>query len=112
MYELMVETFFSAAHQLRGYDGKCENLHGHNWRVNVHVTAERLNEIGLACDISANAANQRRMQSSVPGNSCDEEISHVPERCFSAEYCSVFVRWLTSHATLSSTLFNLFDHRC
>ncbi len=50
MYELMVETFFSAAHQLRGYDGKCENLHGHNWRVNVHVTAERLNEIGLAID--------------------------------------------------------------
>ncbi|MEK6691343.1 MAG: 6-carboxytetrahydropterin synthase QueD [Nitrospirota bacterium] len=50
MYELMVETGFSAAHQLRGYDGKCERLHGHNWRVNVHVTAERLNEIGLAID--------------------------------------------------------------
>jgi len=46
MYELMVESKFAAAHQLRGYKGKCENLHGHNWRVTVAVTAERLNEQG------------------------------------------------------------------
>lgn len=50
MYELMIETSFSAAHQLRGYDGRCERLHGHNWRVNVYVTSEKLNEIGLAID--------------------------------------------------------------
>lgn len=50
MYELMVETQFAAAHQLRGYKGKCENLHGHNWRVQVMVSAERLNEIGLGID--------------------------------------------------------------
>lgn len=50
MYELMIETSFSAAHQLRGYMGKCEKLHGHNWKVQVHVTAERLNEIDIAID--------------------------------------------------------------
>lgn len=50
MYELMIETSFSAAHQLRGYMGKCEKLHGHNWKVQVHVSAERLNEIDLAID--------------------------------------------------------------
>ncbi len=50
MYELMIETQFSAAHQLRGYKGKCENLHGHNWRVQLVVTAEKLDEIGLAMD--------------------------------------------------------------
>lgn len=50
MYELMVETQFSAAHQLRGYKGKCESLHGHNWRVQVVINAEKLNEIGLAVD--------------------------------------------------------------
>ena len=50
MYELTIETKFSAAHQLRGYQGRCERLHGHNWRVNVSVEAERLNEIGLAMD--------------------------------------------------------------
>ncbi len=50
MYELMIETNFSAAHQLRGYMGKCERLHGHNWKVQVFVTAEHLDEIGLAID--------------------------------------------------------------
>lgn len=50
MFELMIETGFAAAHQLRGYKGKCENLHGHNWRVQVYVTAERLNEIEIAID--------------------------------------------------------------
>ena len=50
MYELMIESKFAAAHQLRGYEGKCEKLHGHNWRVTIAVTAERLNEQGLAID--------------------------------------------------------------
>ena len=50
MYELMVESKFAAAHQLRGYKGTCERLHGHNWRVTVAVTAERLDEVGLAID--------------------------------------------------------------
>lgn len=50
MYKLMIETGFSAAHQLRGYKGKCENLHGHNWRVQVSVVSELLNEIDLVID--------------------------------------------------------------
>ncbi|MGQ9570951.1 MAG: 6-carboxytetrahydropterin synthase QueD [Thermodesulfovibrionales bacterium] len=50
MFELMVETTFSAAHQLKGYMGKCERLHGHNWKVQVHIVAERLNEIDIAMD--------------------------------------------------------------
>src|SRR4030043_799046 len=52
MFELMVETMFSAAHQLKGYKGKCERLHGHNWKVQVHVLAEKLNEIDLAIDFN------------------------------------------------------------
>lgn len=50
MYDLMIETQFSAAHQLRGYKGKCESLHGHNWRVQVTVSSEKLNDIGIALD--------------------------------------------------------------
>ena len=50
MYELTIETRFAAAHQLRGYKGRCENLHGHNWKVQVSVGSDRLNDIGLAID--------------------------------------------------------------
>ena len=50
MYELMIEAQFSAAHQLRGYKGQCENLHGHNWRVQVTVSSDKLNDIGIAID--------------------------------------------------------------
>jgi 6-pyruvoyltetrahydropterin/6-carboxytetrahydropterin synthase len=52
MYELMIETSFAAAHQLRGYKGKCENLHGHTWRVQVYVTAKELNELDIAIDFN------------------------------------------------------------
>ena len=50
MYDLMVEADFSAAHQLRGYKGKCEALHGHNWRVQVTISSDRLNDIGMVID--------------------------------------------------------------
>ncbi|RMH53001.1 MAG: 6-carboxytetrahydropterin synthase QueD [Zetaproteobacteria bacterium] len=49
-YELSVTTEFSAAHFLRGYDGDCARLHGHNWRVKLTVTADSLNELGIAID--------------------------------------------------------------
>ena len=50
MYEVKINTKFSAAHQLRGYDGKYENLHGHNWGATVIVEAEALDSIGVGID--------------------------------------------------------------
>jgi len=49
-YEIIVESSFSAAHSLRGYKGKCENLHGHNWRVQVIFAKNTLDKTGLAID--------------------------------------------------------------
>lgn len=50
MYELTVVEDFSAAHRLPSSGGKCERLHGHNWKVEVRVWADRLDEIGMAMD--------------------------------------------------------------
>ena len=50
MYILTVEDNFASAHQLRGYKGKCENLHGHNWKIVVEVQGNNLNDIGLLVD--------------------------------------------------------------
>ena len=52
MYEITVEKHFDAAHYLRGYQGKCENMHGHRYTVKVKVSAEKLNDIGLAYDFT------------------------------------------------------------
>jgi 6-pyruvoyltetrahydropterin/6-carboxytetrahydropterin synthase len=50
MYRLTIRTSFAAAHCLIHYQGDCENLHGHNWRVDVTVTARDLDKAGLAID--------------------------------------------------------------
>ncbi|MGC9456705.1 MAG: 6-carboxytetrahydropterin synthase QueD [Halothiobacillaceae bacterium] len=49
-YTLRVETDFAAAHSLRGYDGNCARLHGHNWKVEVEMTGERLDGVGMLVD--------------------------------------------------------------
>ena len=50
MFENEIERWFSAAHQLRGYNGNCSNLHGHNYRVTVTVRSNELDRIGIALD--------------------------------------------------------------
>jgi 6-pyruvoyltetrahydropterin/6-carboxytetrahydropterin synthase len=50
MYDVTVKTGFAAAHQLRLYDGKYENLHGHNWTAQVTVEADELDLMGVGID--------------------------------------------------------------
>ncbi len=52
MFELTVTTGFAAAHRLREYEGACENLHGHNWKVEVVLQSERLNNLGMVMDFN------------------------------------------------------------
>src|SRR3989304_9025887 len=52
MYEIAIRQHFDAAHALREYHGKCENLHGHRYQVDVFVKSETLNHIGLAYDFT------------------------------------------------------------
>jgi len=50
MYKIAVLSHFSAAHRLRYLHGKCEELHGHNWKVEVSVSARQLNKEGIVID--------------------------------------------------------------
>jgi 6-pyruvoyltetrahydropterin/6-carboxytetrahydropterin synthase len=50
MYQVSVESHFDAAHFLRDYHGKCENLHGHRYKVVVSIQTNKLDEGGLAYD--------------------------------------------------------------
>ncbi|MBI5144601.1 MAG: 6-carboxytetrahydropterin synthase QueD [Candidatus Omnitrophica bacterium] len=50
MYSIKIEGVFSSAHNLRGYKGKCEALHGHNWRIEVVVSSDELDKAGMVMD--------------------------------------------------------------
>lgn len=52
MFEVAVEQTFAAGHALRGYRGKCENVHGHNYRVRVTMEGESLDSTGLLVDFA------------------------------------------------------------
>ena len=50
MYQVKVEGYFSSAHNLRGYKGKCEDLHGHNWKVVLEARSQTLDPVGMVID--------------------------------------------------------------
>lgn len=56
-YELTIKADFGAAHYLREYKGKCERLHGHNWKLDIVLSADALNDEGMILDfVDAKAA--------------------------------------------------------
>jgi len=59
MYELTITANFSSAHCIRGYEGACENLHGHNWKVEVTVRSSVLDRLGMVMDFKAIKARTR-----------------------------------------------------
>jgi len=50
MYKLRIESHFDAAHKLVGYEGKCSQVHGHRWKVEVFVSGDKLDGIGILVD--------------------------------------------------------------
>ena len=50
MFEITAKDHFDAAHFLRGYNGKCANIHGHRWQVEVSLQGPELNELGILVD--------------------------------------------------------------
>ncbi len=67
MYELKIISQFAAAHRLENFYGKCEALHGHNWKVEVFLQGEQLDEAGLLLDFGVIKARTKELL---------EEIDH------------------------------------
>lgn len=49
-FTLSTQLEFAAAHHLRGYEGNCARLHGHNWKVEIKVSGQQLNQVGMLID--------------------------------------------------------------
>jgi 6-pyruvoyltetrahydropterin/6-carboxytetrahydropterin synthase len=50
MFELKVKGDIASAHQLRGYEGRCKDLHGHTWKIEVTILSDKLDDIGMVAD--------------------------------------------------------------
>ena len=61
MFELTVKEEFEAAHQINGYNGKCQRLHGHNWTVEAVVEGRELDELGMLVDFKILKAELKRV---------------------------------------------------
>lgn len=83
MFENRVEADFAAAHFLRDYHGKCENLHGHNYKVYAHVRGTELDEGGMLVDFSILKAALRKV--------CGE-LDHTNLNDKEENGCSVFMQ--------------------
>jgi 6-pyruvoyltetrahydropterin/6-carboxytetrahydropterin synthase len=67
MYSIKVEANFSSAHNLRGYKGKCEELHGHNWKIEVVAAKDKLDKTGMVLDFG---------YLKIKLNGCIEKLDH------------------------------------
>lgn len=83
MFEVKVQGGFSAAHNLRGYQGDCENLHGHNWMVEVAVAGERARD-GMVVDFRVLKAALRKMLDTLDHKYLNE-LDYFKERNSSCE---------------------------
>lgn len=72
MYELKTESFFDSAHFLSDYDGKCENLHGHRWRVVAWIQTEELQREGQEKDMVVDFGDFKRALRGLT-----EELDHM-----------------------------------
>jgi 6-pyruvoyltetrahydropterin/6-carboxytetrahydropterin synthase len=91
MYEVMIEDEFSAAHALRGYKGKCENLHGHNWKVEVYVKGDRLDEVGMLVDFRLLKSVTRQVMKSLDHQNLNELKPFDNEINPSSEHLAGFI---------------------
>jgi 6-pyruvoyltetrahydropterin/6-carboxytetrahydropterin synthase len=90
MHEVMIEMGFSSAHALRGYQGKCENTHGHNYKVEIYVRGQRLNHIGLLIDFKDLKAATRKVVDYLDHKNINELPPFDVEVNPSAEEMAVF----------------------
>ena len=90
MFEICVEHTFAAAHALRNYYGKCENLHGHNYRVQVGMEGAELDETGLLFDF-AKLKSQLRMTSEYLDHQYLNELKPFDQINPSAENIAKFI---------------------
>ena len=71
-YKLKTKFDFDAAHRLVGYEGKCQNLHGHMWNVEIEIEGDKLDEVGILWDFTNVKKIKERFDHKTILKNCDE----------------------------------------
>jgi len=74
MFEVAVEQGFASAHALRNYKGRCENVHGHNWKVRVVIEGEKLDDTGMLVDF----LDVKSLMSEIVGRIDHQFLNEIP----------------------------------
>jgi len=90
MYELKVVTRFAAAHQLKMVGSKCENMHGHNWKIEVYVAGDKLNAGGVLVDFGEIKAHLADVIKKLDHKFLNE-LEYIPDGKPSSENIAYFV---------------------
>ncbi len=90
MFTLCVRDSFAAAHRLEAYHGKCESLHGHNFRVEAFFEGEQLNEEGMLVDFAILKGYVSEALTQLDHKYVNE-IPFFAERASSSEYIALFL---------------------
>lgn len=75
MFELKAQMYFSAAHHLLNYNGKCENMHGHNWLVEAFVSGTELDKSNILVDYKVIKSNLKEILDYLD----HKDINELPE---------------------------------
>jgi len=74
LFKVFKEAEFSAAHSLREYKGRCENMHGHNWKVRLQISASELDSLGMAIDFE----EVKQVLNKVIGKLDHQNLNEIP----------------------------------
>ncbi len=108
MYTIKVTDSFSAAHFLRHYKGKCENMHGHNWKVFVEMEGTKLDEAGMLIDFGIVKSELKNILETLDHKILNEEVEFFKTYNTSAEHIARYIfemmekKIIHPHARVSS----------
>ncbi len=90
MFEVRVETHFSSAHHLLNYQGKCENMHGHNWKVEVVAKGNNLDKSNILIDFKILKKDLNKIMEYLDHKDLNE-LEEFQGESPSSEYISKFI---------------------
>lgn len=91
MYRIGVWDHFSSAHYLRNYQGKCEHLHGHNWKVEVILSGDTVDDAGMILDFGILKGHLKEILSTLDHKCLNDDVDFFKNLSPSSEHIARYI---------------------